>query len=287
MQVVPFFAFFFLWHFTLADCRRLFFFPAILSSLSQPTVFCSSTNTCGLARFTDWCFPLCGTRCVLFGQTISGCCWWTCSTADDGDRVTPTGRTVSAGGWQTPSTADDGGRVTPTGRTVSAATGGHARAQRQTNGCMPLMCLPPHTYRSMHYTRTHARTHTHTHTFNGPFSRLPGWAGTRKVKPNWIALEQETVSGSGISWAICKSAPRCRQITMPAPHHSVFYTQDALPASQPTVSKHWRHKQTVYITVHTIGHDFNVALECHSLIIKNTRQHKHSIKTLVSIGIMP
>jgi len=30
------------------------------------------------------------------------------------------------------------------------------------------------------------------------------------------------VSGSGISWAICKSAPRSRQITTPAPHHSVF-----------------------------------------------------------------
>ena len=30
------------------------------------------------------------------------------------------------------------------------------------------------------------------------------------------------MSGSGISWAICKSEPRSRQITMPAPHHSVF-----------------------------------------------------------------
>ena len=30
------------------------------------------------------------------------------------------------------------------------------------------------------------------------------------------------MSGSGISWAICKSAPRSRQITTPAPHHSVF-----------------------------------------------------------------
>ena len=54
------------------------------------------------------------------------------------------------------------------------------------------------------------------------FSELPGWAGTRKVKPIWILLKQETVSGSGISWAICKSAPRSRQITMPATHHSVF-----------------------------------------------------------------
>ena len=67
---------------------------------------------------------------------------------------------------------------------------------------------------------------------------LPGWAGTRKVKPIWILLKQETVSGSGISWAICKSAPCSRQITMPAPHHSVFYRPDALPATQPTVSKH-------------------------------------------------
>jgi len=61
------------------------------------------------------------------------------------------------------------------------------------------------------------------------FPGLPGWAGTRKVKPIWILLKQETVSGSGISWAVCKSAPRSRQITTPAPHHSVFYRPDALP----------------------------------------------------------
>ena len=45
---------------------------------------------------------------------------------------------------------------------------------------------------------------THTHPFNGPFTGLPRWAGTRKVKPIWILLKQETVSGSGMSWAICK-----------------------------------------------------------------------------------
>jgi len=37
----------------------------------------------------------------------------------------------------------------------------------------------------------------------------------QKGKPIWILLKQETVSGSGISWAICKSAPRYRQITPP------------------------------------------------------------------------
>ena len=38
----------------------------------------------------------------------------------------------------------------------------------------------------------------------------------------WILQKQETVSGSGISRAVCKSARRSRQITMPASHHSVF-----------------------------------------------------------------
>ena len=52
-----------------------------------------------------------------------------------------------------------------------------------------------------------------------------------KTKTNLDFLEQETVSGSGISWAICKSAPRPRQITMPTLHHSVFYRPDALPAT--------------------------------------------------------
>jgi len=64
--------------------------------------------------------------------------------------------------------------------------------------------------------------HTHTHPLNGPCPGLPRWVGTRKVKPIWILLEQETVSGSGISWAICKSAPRSRLTTTPAPHHSFF-----------------------------------------------------------------
>ena len=44
------------------------------------------------------------------------------------------------------------------------------------------------------------------------------------------------MSGSGISWAVCKSAPRARQITTPALHHLVFYRPDALPAAQPTAS---------------------------------------------------
>ena len=80
----------------------------------------------------------------------------------------------------------------------------------------------------------------HTHPINDPFPGLPRWAGTRKVKPICILLKQETVSGSGISRAIWKSAPCSWQTTTPAPHHSVFYRPDAFPAAQPTASKHWR-----------------------------------------------
>jgi len=42
--------------------------------------------------------------------------------------------------------------------------------------------------------------------------------------------------GSGIRWTICKSfAIHSRQITTPAPHHLIFYRQDAIRAAQPSV----------------------------------------------------
>jgi len=91
--------------------------------------------------------------------------------------------------------------------------------------------------------------HTHTH-LTALFPGLPGWASTRKVKPIWILLKQETVSGSGISWAKCKSAPRSRQITVPAPHHSVFL-QAGCPSCRPTNSVK-ALKALKYGTVHSL-----------------------------------
>jgi len=78
-------------------------------------------------------------------------------------------------------------------------------------------------------------THTHTHPFNGPFSRTTQVGRYQKGKTNLDLLKQETVSGSGISWAICKSAPHSRQITTPAPHYSVFL-QAGCPSCRPTNS---------------------------------------------------
>jgi len=56
----------------------------------------------------------------------------------------------------------------------------------------------------------------------GTASRTTLVSQYQEDKANLDLLEQEIVSGSGISWAICKYASHPRQITMPASHHSVF-----------------------------------------------------------------
>jgi len=79
-------------------------------------------------------------------------------------------------------------------------------------------------------------THKHTHTrLTALFPGLPGWTGTRKVKPIWILLKQETVSGSGISWAICKSTPSLQTDNHASTHHSSFL-QARCPSCHPTNS---------------------------------------------------
>jgi len=52
-------------------------------------------------------------------------------------------------------------------------------------------------------TSTH---YSHTCPFNGPLSRTTRVSRYQKDVTDLDLLEQETVSGSGISWAICKSA---------------------------------------------------------------------------------
>jgi len=83
----------------------------------------------------------------------------------------------------------------------------------------------------------------HTLTFNGPLSGTARVSRYQKGKNQsgfyWSKRQWVAVASAG---PICKSPPRSRQITTPVPHHSVFYRPDALPAAQPTASKHWRHK---------------------------------------------
>jgi len=92
--------------------------------------------------------------------------------------------------------------------------------------------------------RLHPKYGSHIHTcLMALCLGLPRWASNRKVKPIRILPKQEKVSGSGISWAVCKSASCSRQ----PPQHpitSVFYRPDALPATQPTGLKAHNQQKT-------------------------------------------
>jgi len=75
--------------------------------------------------------------------------------------------------------------------------------QTSTPECIAACCSSEFYKRnnSVHYTFPriiHTHTNIYTHTRDSLMALcpgLPGWAGTRKVKPIWILLKQETVSG--------------------------------------------------------------------------------------------
>ena len=80
------------------------------------------------------------------------------------------------------------------------------------------------------------------HPSDGLFSRTTLINQHQKGKAFWIWLEQEMM---GWRWhqldhmqMICTSLQT--DLQTPVPHHSVFLQPDALPATQPTASKHWR-----------------------------------------------
>jgi len=68
--------------------------------------------------------------------------------------------------------------------------------------------------------------------FNGPFSGITQVSRYQKGKTNLDFTEARDSEWQWHQLDICKSAPHSRQITTPAPHRSVFYRPDALPASQ-------------------------------------------------------
>jgi len=67
---------------------------------------------------------------------------------------------------------------------------------------------------------TKSSSNTHIQPFYGPLDFVRDYPGEPGPEPICILLKQETANGSGISWAICKSAPQPRQITMPSSRHS-------------------------------------------------------------------
>jgi len=82
--------------------------------------------------------------------------------------------------------------------------------------------------------RLHTHTYIHTHV-TALCLGIHGWAGTRKVKPIWILLEQETVSGSGISCChmqVCISFQRDNHASNPP----LSFLQAGCPSCHPTNS---------------------------------------------------
>ena len=77
-------------------------------------------------------------------------------------------------------------------------------------------------------------THTHTHTFNGLLSGTTRVSRYQKGKNNLDFTEARDSEWQWHQLTICRSAPRSRQTTTPAPHHSVFYRPDMpfLPPNQ-------------------------------------------------------
>jgi len=78
------------------------------------------------------------------------------------------------------------------------------------------------------HARMRARTHTRTHLM--AFSGTIQVSQYQKYKTNLDFTEARQIEGSGISWAVCKSAP-CSIIKF-------FYRPHVLPATKPTASKH-------------------------------------------------
>jgi len=98
--------------------------------------------------------------------------------------------------------------------------------------------------------------HTHTHPFNDPLSGTTQVSRYQKGKTN---LDFTGARDSEWQWHQLEHMQVCtllQKITTPAPHYSVFYRPDALPAAQPTVSKHWR--QVVYSALKLFLETFTV-----------------------------
>ena len=92
---------------------------------------------------------------------------------------------------------------------------------------------------------------THTHWFNGPFS------GTTQVSRYQKGKTNQDFTGARDNewqWHQLGHMQVCTLLqtdTTPAPHHSGFYRPDALPAAQPTVSKHCQQNCIVLLTFFT------------------------------------
>ena len=93
----------------------------------------------------------------------------------------------------------------------------------------------------------HTQTHTHTHSFNGPFSGNTQVSRCQKGKTNpdfTEARDSESQWHQLGRMQVCTFAPDRQPHRHPT---TQFLQADALPAAQPTASKHWRENSLTKI----------------------------------------
>jgi len=81
-------------------------------------------------------------------------------------------------------------------------------------------------------------SHHHNH-FTALFPGPPGWAGARKELLDFM-VQGEINRGRHTDHPAGRHSIRTNQCPPPPSSH-IFCGSDAIPAAQPTVSKHWRH----------------------------------------------
>ena len=126
------------------------------------------------------------------------------------------------------------------------------------------------------------KTHTHTHTnpFNGPFSRTTQVSRYQKGKTN---LDFTEARDSEWQWHQLGHMQVCTLLQIDN-HTSTrplfFYRLDALPAAQPTASKHWRHILCLCVFplhYHTVGLLYWSSIHCCFIWTVGQGVHMHAL----------
>ena len=100
------------------------------------------------------------------------------------------------------------------------------------------------------------------HQFNGLFSRTTWVSRYQQGKTSLDLNEERDGEVLGWQWTICKqSAPRCRQMTTPTPHHSIFIGQcsswcpnNSIKALLGSISELFSECIYYASTTHPVGH---------------------------------
>jgi len=146
--------------------------------------------------------------------------------------------------------------------------------------------LIAHWFHSVYNTHTH--THTHTQTFKGPFSRTTRVSRYQKGKKNLDfteARDSEWQLHQLGHMQVCTLLQTDNYTSTPP---LSFYRPDALPAAQPTASKHWRSTTPSMVYYHPgIRINFTKLVHCITFLDQNALNTITTKMTTSLIALYP